>query len=88
MTVAVDENRNKNKPLGIARRKVEELSESDRSKLDGYYVRLRYNDKVMTVPGCKPTGKHLDGDESFCTLVRLNLILMTPGNTHVAIGTI
>jgi acid phosphatase len=56
-------------PLGIARQKVEELKESDRAKLDGYYVRIRYNDKVMTVPGCKLAGKHLDGDESFCTLV-------------------
>ncbi|TVY83268.1 putative acid phosphatase SPBC4.06 [Lachnellula suecica] len=53
---------------GIARKKVEELQESDRSKLDGYFVRIRYNDKVMTVPGCKPPGKHLDGDPSFCTL--------------------
>ena len=57
-------------PLGIARQKVDDLKESDRSKLDGYFVRIRYNDKVMTIPGCKPTGKHLDGDESFCTLVR------------------
>jgi len=59
------------KPLGIARRQSGELSQSDRSKLDGYFVRLRYNDKVMSIPGCKPVGKHLDGDESFCTLVRV-----------------
>lgn len=61
-----------NKPLGIARKKVAELAESDRRKLDGYFVRIRYNDKVMTVPGCKAPGKHLDGDESFCTLVSIN----------------
>ena len=60
-------------PLGIARRKVEELGESERSKLDGFFVRIRYNDKVMTVPGCKAVGKHFDGDESFCTLVSLPL---------------
>jgi acid phosphatase len=54
---------------GIARQKVENLPESERSKLDGYFVRIRYNDKVMTIPGCKPAGKHLEGDESFCTLV-------------------
>jgi acid phosphatase len=67
---------NQNNPPGIARQKVEDLVEADRSKLDGYFVRIRYNDKVMTVPGCKPPGKHLDGDESFCTLVRLlHLIL-------------
>ena len=56
-------------PEGIARRPMEELSESENRSLDGYYVRLRYNDKVMQVPGCKLPGKHLDGDESFCTLV-------------------
>jgi acid phosphatase len=55
----------------IARRRVEELPAEERSKLDGYFVRVRYNDKVMRVPGCKPQGKHLDGDESFCTLVSL-----------------
>lgn len=54
---------------GIARQALSSLSESDRSKLDGYFVRVRYNDKVMSIPGCKPTGNHLEGDESFCTLV-------------------
>ncbi|KAF8863837.1 histidine acid phosphatase-like protein [Acephala macrosclerotiorum] len=58
----------RNSPLGIARKKTEELKHSDRVKLDGYFVRIRYNDKVMSVPGCKPAGKHLEGDESFCTL--------------------
>jgi acid phosphatase len=62
-------------PVGIARQKVEELSESDRSKLDGYYVRIRYNDKVMTVPGCEPPGKHLNGDPSFCTLEQFKSIV-------------
>jgi acid phosphatase len=56
-------------PEGIARRSIEELSSKEREKLDGYYVRLRYNDKIMTVPGCKEPGKHLDGNQSFCTLV-------------------
>jgi acid phosphatase len=58
-----------NTPLGIARQKLEDLPASERSKLDGYYVRIRYNDKPMTVPGCRVPGKHLEGDESFCTLV-------------------
>ncbi|PMD36640.1 histidine acid phosphatase-like protein [Hyaloscypha variabilis F] len=61
-------NGDKNAPVGIARQKLENLKESDRAKLEGYYVRIRYNDKVMSVPGCKAAGKHLDGDESFCTL--------------------
>lgn len=59
----------KRKTVGIERQNIEELTETDRSKLNGYFVRIRYNDKVMNVPGCKPAGKHLDGDESFCTLV-------------------
>ncbi|KAG4426176.1 hypothetical protein IFR04_000642 [Cadophora malorum] len=52
----------------IARQKIETLKESDRSKLNGYFVRIRYNDKVMSVPGCKAAGKHLEGDDTFCTL--------------------
>jgi acid phosphatase len=55
-------------PSGIARRPMPELSESEKSKLNGYYVRMRFNDRVVTVPGCKKSGKHLEGDESFCTL--------------------
>lgn len=60
-----------NLPEELARKKLDELSEADKSKLDGHFVRIRYNDKVMIVPGCKAEGKHLDGDESFCTLVSL-----------------
>lgn len=56
-------------PQGIARRSTDELTEPERRKLEGYYVRLRYNDRVKVIPGCTPPGKHLDGDESFCTLV-------------------
>jgi len=59
----------RNAAVGIARQNIEVLQASERAKLDGYYVRIRYNDKVMTVPGCKAAGKHLDGDDSFCTLV-------------------
>ncbi len=52
----------------IGRRKMDSLQPSVRLKLDGYYVRILFNDQPVTVPGCKPSGKHLDGDESFCTL--------------------
>lgn len=58
-----------NPPPGIGRKRSEALSAEERAKLDGYYVRIRYNDEVVKVPGCKPPGKHLEGDESFCTLV-------------------
>ena len=50
------------------RKPVVEYSANEKAQLSGYYVRLRYNDRVLTIPGCKPLGKHLEGDESFCTL--------------------
>lgn len=52
----------------IARRPYTTLFPFEQEKLKGYYVRLRYNDKVMFVPGCKAPGNHLAGDESLCTL--------------------
>ncbi|KAF5229592.1 hypothetical protein FAUST_10325 [Fusarium austroamericanum] len=55
-------------PPGIGRKKSSDLTEEEKERLKGYYVRLRYNDRPVTVPGCKYQGKHLDGDESFCTL--------------------
>jgi acid phosphatase len=60
---------------GIARKPIDQLTDEQKQKLGGYYVRVRYNDKIMQVPGCKPVGKHLDGDESFCTLVRWTLFM-------------
>lgn len=55
---------------GMARKATDELSATEREKLKGHYVRIRYNDRPVVIPGCKLSGKHLDGDESFCTLVR------------------
>ena len=54
---------------GFARKPMDELTPTERDKLRGLYVRIRYNDRPIVVPGCKPSGKHLEGDESFCTLV-------------------
>ncbi|KAK4442255.1 histidine phosphatase superfamily [Podospora aff. communis PSN243] len=67
-------------PLG--RKPSPELSASEKKKLDGYYVRLRYNDEPVTIPGCKAPGNHLDGDESFCTLAAFKEIVdkFTPQN--------
>jgi acid phosphatase len=56
-------------PPGIGRKRTEELSAEERRLLEGYFVRIRYNDEVVTVPGCRTVGNHLEGDESFCTLV-------------------
>ena len=65
-------------PPGIGRKRTEDLTPEERAKLDGYYVRLRYNDEVVTVPGCAAPGKHLEGDESFCTLVSPTLTIPFP----------
>ncbi|KAI5917101.1 putative acid phosphatase [Camillea tinctor] len=62
-------------PPGIGRKQSDELTAEEKAKLNGYYVRLRYNDEVVSVPGCKPQGKHLDGDESFCTLEAFKAIV-------------
>ncbi|EFZ00971.1 histidine phosphatase superfamily (branch 2) [Metarhizium robertsii] len=66
----------------IGRKPSPELSERERKRLQGYYVRLRYNDRPVTIPGCKIAGKHLDGDESFCTLEAFKSIVdkFTPRN--------
>jgi len=51
-----------------ARTPLADLQPSERQKLDEYYVRLRYNDRPVTLPYCQQTGRHLENDESFCTL--------------------
>lgn len=56
-------------PVGIGRKPSSALSAQEKKSLEGYYVRMRYNDRPVTIPGCKAQGNHLAGDESFCTLV-------------------
>lgn len=56
----------------IARKPLANLTTEQKKELQGYYVRIRYNDKIMQVPGCKAAGKHLEGDTTFCTLVRIH----------------
>jgi len=53
-----------------------------KNKEEGWYVRLRYNDKPVYVKGCKAIGRHLEGDESFCTLTAFKEIVekMAPQN--------
>ena len=53
----------------IGRRKMEALTEEERKRIKGYYVRLRYNDEPMKIPGCKPRENHWRDDEGLCTLV-------------------
>ncbi|KAI8932637.1 hypothetical protein NX059_010133 [Plenodomus lindquistii] len=70
------------KPESTARSPVSQLSQAQRDKLNEYYVRIRYNDKIMQVPGCKVEGKHLKGDTTFCTLEAFKSIVdaYTPKN--------
>jgi len=58
-------------PTGSAlatRTPLTEMTTSAKDGLAGYYVRIRYNDEIYSVPGCRAPGKHLEGNESFCTL--------------------
>ncbi|KAI0202197.1 histidine acid phosphatase [Astrocystis sublimbata] len=55
-------------PPGIGRKATEDMQPDEKAKLQGYYVRMRYNDAPVTLPGCRAPGRHLEGDESFCTL--------------------
>ncbi|KAL5342451.1 histidine phosphatase superfamily [Aspergillus crustosus] len=56
-------------PSPTARTPLESLPETARQSLQEHYVRIRYNDQVVRIPGCatKP-GNHLPGDDTFCTL--------------------
>lgn len=67
---------------GIGRKSMSELSAAEKARLKGYYVRIRYNDRVMTIPGCKEAGNHLEGDETFCTMAAFKAIAdaYTPRN--------
>lgn len=58
-----------NKPQDIRRQSVKDPTTAEMTRLDEYFVRVRYNDRTMIVPGCREEGKHLDGDAGFCTLV-------------------
>lgn len=62
------------KPLdGIARTNIDDITSAERQNLNGFYVRVRYNDRPIVIPGCKLPGNHLKGNESFCTLVSVLL---------------
>ena len=54
---------------GFSRKPLAEWQPQERDKLEGYYVRIRYNDEPVTIPACKEPGNHLEGEETFCTLV-------------------
>ncbi|KAJ5581456.1 Histidine phosphatase superfamily clade-2 [Penicillium sp. DV-2018c] len=52
-----------------ARTPLASFPESTRKSLQKHYVRIRYNDRPVTIPGCAAKSEnHLPGDETFCTL--------------------
>ncbi|KZF24016.1 histidine acid phosphatase-like protein [Xylona heveae TC161] len=59
----------------LTRKKLVDMSDAERSRLKGYFVRVRYNDHPVTIPGCRKPGSHLEGDESFCTLEAFKAIV-------------
>ena len=70
-------------PSTVARTPLSSFPAASREKLrTKHYVRIRYNDRPMLVPGCaaKP-GNHLPGDPTFCTLEAFKEITdkFTPG---------
>ncbi|KAM3422794.1 putative acid phosphatase SPBC4.06 [Cercospora zeina] len=51
-----------------ARAPLHSMTPATKTKLEGHYVRLRYNDEPVVLPFCRGPGRHLEGDETFCTL--------------------
>lgn len=56
-------------PSETARAPLSSLPDSSRQKLQSHYVRIRYNDHPIRIPGCAARPEnHLPGDDTFCTL--------------------
>lgn len=70
-------------PSATARAEIESFPEESREIMRKHYVRIRFNDRPVTIPGCaaKP-GNHLPGDQTFCTLDAFKSIVdkFTPKN--------
>lgn len=67
---------------GIGRKTLQEMTEDELKQIEGHYVRVRYNDEPVMIPGCKTAGNHWEGDETFCTLKAFKGIVdkITPKN--------
>ncbi|EGX89305.1 acid phosphatase, putative [Cordyceps militaris CM01] len=72
----------------IGRRPTYELTSAERERLRGYYVRVRYNDEPVRIPGCRPAGKHYEDDETLCTLTAFKSIVdrITPTDWKAQCG--
>ncbi|KAL9126719.1 MAG: hypothetical protein Q9217_004264 [Psora testacea] len=56
-------------------RKRHQDQEGSKDGLSDLYVRIRYNDRPVYLPGCQKAGDHLRGDKGFCTLARFKDIV-------------
>lgn len=72
----------------IGRQPYHTLTPPQKQSLENHYVRIRYNDKPMTIPACQKPGNHLEGDESLCTLETFKRVVdgFTPRNWKVECG--
>ena len=59
----------------ISRTPVWQLSQVQTSCLQDYYVRVRYNNRSLVLPGCRSVGKNWDGDGTLCTLLAFKEIV-------------
>ncbi|PWY86826.1 histidine acid phosphatase [Aspergillus heteromorphus CBS 117.55] len=59
----------------IGRMPTDALSARQQEALAPYYVRLRYNNQSLVVPGCRAPGRNWRGDERFCTLAAFKEIV-------------
>jgi acid phosphatase len=62
---------------------VSSFPEETRDTLRKHYVRIRYNDRPVRIPGCAAKAEnHLPGDDTFCTLDAFKEIVdkFTPKN--------
>ncbi|KAH7377610.1 histidine phosphatase superfamily, partial [Pyrenochaeta sp. MPI-SDFR-AT-0127] len=66
----------------ISRTPTRRLSQAQKARLRNYYIRLRYNNRSLTIPGCKLAGKNWNEDATFCTLEAFKEIVdhFTPSN--------
>lgn len=72
----------------IARSEWAKLSDAQKARADGYYVRVRYNDKLMKIPACAKPGNNYEGDETMCTFEAFKRVVdgYTPKNWKVQCG--
>ncbi|KAI9044025.1 putative acid phosphatase [Aspergillus affinis] len=70
-------------PSDMARAPLSSFPDSARQTMKQHYIRIRYNDRPVRIPGCaaKPQN-HLPGDDTFCTLDAFKEIVdkFTPKN--------